>query len=105
MATLFKLNPEPTFRVTVAIPVAGGEPMDLDIEFRHKTRDESRSWFASFAGRSEADCLLDVIAGWHNCETAFGKESLETLLQNYAQSGSAILAAYAKEITGARLGN
>lgn len=105
MATVFKLNPEPTFRAVVSIPVAGGEPAELEFEFRHKTRDESRAWFSGFAGRSEADCLMDIVAGWHNCETVFGKEALETLLQNYAQAGSAILAVYARELTGARLGN
>lgn len=105
MATVFKLNPEPTFRATVAIPVAGAESAELEFEFRHKTRDEAKAWFASFAGRSEADCLMDIVAGWHNCEAVFGKEALETLLQNYAQAGNAILAAYASELIGARLGN
>lgn len=105
MPTIFKLNPEPTFRASVAIPVAGGDPMNLDVEFRHKTRDEAKAWFGSFAGRSDADCLMDIVAGWHNCETAFSRESLDTLLQNYAQASGAILDAYTRELTGARLGN
>lgn len=105
MAVTFKLNPEPTFRVTVPIPAPGGESMDLDIEFRHKKRDALRDWYGSFIGRTEAECLHDVIAAWHNCETAYSLESLDTLLQNYSQAGTAILAAYARELTGARLGN
>lgn len=105
MPTIFKLNPEPTFRTAVAIPVAGGEPVELELEFRHKTRDDAKAWFAGFAGRTDADCLMDIVAGWHNCETAFSREALDTLLQNYAQASAAILAAYTRELTGARLGN
>lgn len=105
MSTIFKLNPEPTFKAAVAVPVAGGDPMELEVEFRHKTRDEAKAWFSGFAGRSESDCLMDVMVGWHNCEATFSKEALETLLQNYAQAGSAILAAYTRELVGARLGN
>lgn len=105
MATLFKLNPEPTFRAAVAIPVAGGEPTELELEFRHKTRDEAKAWFASFAGRSDTDCLMDIVAGWHNCETAFSREAIDTLLQNYVQASGSILAVYAHELIGARLGN
>ena len=105
MATVFKLNPEPTFRTAVDIPVPGGAPVALELEFRHQTRDAAKAWFSGFAGRSDADCLMDIIAGWHNCETAFSREALDTLLANYAQASSAILAAYARELTGARLGN
>jgi len=105
MATIFKLNPEPTFRSVVSIPVPGSDPMALDLEFRHKTLDDSKTWFGSFSGRSELDCLMDVVAGWHNCETAFSREAFETLLQNYAQASVTILMAYRRELIGARLGN
>ena len=105
MSTIFKLNPEPTFRVKVAIPDAGGPDLELEVEFRRKTRDDLVAFFSGLAGRSDADALTDIVAGWHNCETAFSRETLETLLQNYPAAGKALIAKYASESTGARLGN
>ncbi len=111
MAVTFKLNPEPTFRASVPIPVPGGGSMALDLEFRHKTRAALHAWYDSFEGRdgdaarAEAECLHEVVAGWHNCEAIYSLEALTTLLENYPQAGGAILAAYTRELTGARLGN
>jgi len=105
MAVTFKLNPEPTFRASVPIPVPGGGSMPLELEFRHKTRAALREWYDSFDGRTEAECLHDVVAAWHNCEASYSLETLATLIENYPQAGGAILAAYTRELTGARLGN
>lgn len=104
MAT-FKLNPEPTFRATVDIPVAGADDTPLEVEFRHKKKDDLKAFFVSFADRSDAECLLDIVVTWHNCEAPFNAEALETLLQNYPAAGKAILAKYSQEATGARRGN
>ena len=105
MAAVFKLNPAPTFRAVVDIPVPGGEPLGLECEFRHQTRAALKDWIGTFAGRDEADVLMDIVAGWHNADAGFSRDALDLLLQNYAQAGTAILARYTAELTGARLGN
>lgn len=110
MATIFKINPDPTFRVLVGIPVAGRKSMPLDIEFRHKTRDELKEYSDGFSTKSEIENLMDIVAGWRNCDAKFDQAALELLLQNYSQASNAIIAAYTKAVTGqdisdARLGN
>lgn len=105
MGVVFKLNPEPTFRATVQIPVPGAEDMPLEVEFRHKTRDALRQYLDGLADSTDEDALQAILVGWHNCETAFSREALETLLQNYPAAARAILARYAVEVSGARRGN
>lgn len=109
MAIVFRLSPEPTFRVLVDIPVPGRAPQQLEVEYRHKTREELRAIDESFVGRSEADCLLDIMCNWHNADGPFSKEALEKLLNDYPQAAGALLARYAKEVSGAnggpRVGN
>lgn len=105
MPTTFRINPEPTFRVTVEIPAAGMPDQELDVEFRRKTKDELVAFFSSFAGRNDGDILMEIVSGWHNCETPFSKEALEAVMQTYPAAGKAILAKYGVESTGARLGN
>lgn len=105
MATVFKLNPEPTFKVTAAIPVPGLAAMELEVEFRHKTRDELVKFFGGLKGRKGIDILMEIIADWHNCDTPFSKKTLATLLQNYPKSDSALMDAYVDQCGGARMGN
>lgn len=105
MGNIFKINPEPTFRSVVSIPVPGADPMDLELEFRHKTKDELKAFFTGFEGRDDIDCLMEVVAGWHNCEAQFNRETLSDLLQNYPRANTAILGKYAAETVGSRLGN
>lgn len=105
MPTVFRLDPSPTFRAVVPIPIPGGDPAELEFEFRHKTRDSLKHWLGSFSGRTEADVLADVIVAWHNADGAYSAQALDKLLQDYPQAGGAILAAYTRELTGARLGN
>lgn len=79
--------------------------MVLDLEYRHKKRDDLKAWFESFSNRTEAECLMDIIAGWHNCDAEFSKDELDDLLQNYTRAAAAILGKYTEEVTGAKLGN
>lgn len=105
MSTTFKVNPEPTFCTTVDIPVAGGDPLPLEIEFSHRTVDQLKALFESFSGRSDLDCLMDFVVGWHNYPDPFSRDALASLLQNYGRASLAIRNAYIYELTGARLGN
>lgn len=111
MPTTFQVNPQPTFRATVDIPVAGGDPMPLELEFSHRTVDELKALFETFEGRKDIDCIMDFVSGWHNVsneqgeKTEFSREAMDALLQNYGRASLAIRNAYVFELTGARLGN
>lgn len=106
MATIFKLNPEPTFRAIIAIPSAGvAEGMELDIEFKRKTKDELAKYYSEIKGKKDLDALLEIMAGWHNCDAEFSKKALAALLQNYPAAASTIVNRYGAESIGARLGN
>lgn len=105
MSTVFKIDPEPTFRATVDIPVPGGDPMPLELEFAHKTVDELKAMFAGFVGRGDADCIMEFVVGWHNHPDPFSRDAMAALLQRYGRASVAIRNAYAYELTGARLGN
>jgi hypothetical protein len=102
----FKLKPNPTFPATVKIRAPGGEVQDLQVVFRHKRKDEVFAFFseASDKGRSDVDCILDVIESW-DADGELNKESVADLLQNYAGSAAAIFQTYMAELVTARLGN
>jgi len=106
MATIFKLNPAPTFRATVDIPSAGEkEDLQLQVEFRRKTKDDLAAFLSAIPGRDPLEVLMEIVVCWHDCDTAFSEDELAVLLQNYPRADVRILAAYSKESTGARLGN
>lgn len=103
MAVKFKLQPEPTFKAKVDIPVHGGDAVAVEFEFKHKTRDQVAELFKD-TKRSDVDTILEVLAGWE-LDDPFGKESVELLVQNYAGAASAIVARYVEELIQARRGN
>ena len=48
-----KLNPEPTFRAKVLVPVAGAAPVAVDFSFKYRTRSELREFVKSLADLPE----------------------------------------------------
>ena len=103
---MFKINANPTFPATVKIRVPGGEVQDLQVVFRHKRKDEVLAFFteASDKGRSDVDCILDLIESWE-ADTPLSKDSVTDLIQNYASASAAIFQTYMTELVTARLGN
>ena len=102
---MFKLQPNPTFRAKVAIPVPGEASVKVEFEFRHKPKDDLLGYLQATAGREDLDVLLDVVVRWWEVDEDFSREALGKLLQNYPGSGPAIIGTYAKELADARLGN
>lgn len=98
------LNPAPTFKAKVGIPVAGGEPVDVEFVFKHRTKDELDAFIESRKGKSDKETLLEMASGWE-LDDPFSAESVERLLQNYAGAGLAIYKAYIAELYGARIKN
>lgn len=103
MAVKFKLQPNPTFRAKVEIPVHGGKAVAVEFEFKHRTRDQVAEFFKD-TQRSDVDTILEVLAGWE-LDDQFCRDSVELLVQNYAGAAPAIVARYIEELIQARKGN
>lgn len=102
---MFKLTPNPTFWAKVEIHVPGGEPMPLEIEFRHMSRDEAVRFAESIATREPIESLRAAVAGWRGADVEFSDDALATLHRNYVSAADRILAAYLDELRGARRKN
>lgn len=94
---LFRLQPYPTFMAAVKIPLPGGDPIEIEIEFRHKTRDERVDFMkraADATPENEVDLFMEMVAGWKGVDTEFSREAVELLMQNYEGAVPAILAEF-----------
>lgn len=100
----FNLSAVPTFKAKVAIPVPGAKPVDIEVTFKHRTRDAFKEFVENLEGREDVDVILDIASGW-DLEDAFDKDSLEELTQNYIGSARAIIETYIGQLTNARTGN
>lgn len=99
-----KLNPEPTFKAKVGIPVPGSRPAEVLFTFKHRTRDEVIAWVEGSRDATDVDSVLDVVVGWE-LEDEFNRENVERLCNNYPGSGLVIISAYLDELRGARVKN
>lgn len=109
------LNPAPTFKATVHIPVAGGEPVPVVMSFKYRTRralDEflkKRDADAQLpdddpAKPSEAQLVMDCVEGWE-VDDAFTLSVVEHLLDTHHAAGFAILGTYLQTLQAGRKGN
>jgi hypothetical protein len=98
-----KLEPSPTFRAPVAIPVPGDGGFDIDFEFRHKTTEQRDKFVALH--QFDLDAVREIIVGWKDDSVAYSDEALVVLLSNYPGAATAIITAYLRELAGARRGN
>lgn len=99
-----QLTASPTFKCNVLIPVPGKKPVPVEFNFKGRTKDEFKSFIDTIGDREDVDVILDIATGWE-LEEAFGRESVELLLQNYMGSARVIIEKYIGELTAARLGN
>jgi len=100
----FNLNPSPTFKAVVAIPVAGGDHADVEFTFKHRTRDEFKEFVENLKGSENVDMLLDIASGW-DLDEPFDKDSLTKMEQKYMGSPQAVINVYMAELTGNRTKN
>lgn len=78
--------------------------MPVEFNFKGRTKDEFKAFIEGIGDREDVDVILDIATGWE-LEDAFGRESVELLLQNYLGSARVIIEKYIGELTAARLGN
>ncbi|MFZ5917051.1 MAG: phage tail assembly chaperone [Chloroflexota bacterium] len=101
---MFKLIPNPTFYSSV-VGIVPGSTSALELEFRHKDKDELAAYLNSAQGRSDYDLIDEIVVGWRGVDVGFDATSLHALLNNYPASAARIVSAYCDALAGARLGN
>lgn len=104
MATILKLNPEPTFKVDVKIPQAGKEDGILTITYKHLPRSEIEKLDEEFKDNLGAEYVLKFVTAWAFDEE-LNKDNLELLFDNYPAALNAIITAYVSELAGYRAKN
>lgn len=99
----FKLVAAPTFKAKVKIPVAGGESVEVEFEFRHRTKDDLMQWVQN-TDREDVETIMQCAVAWE-LEDAFDVPSVTLLTQNYSGSAIAVFKVYIKELLASREGN
>ena len=97
----FSLDPNPTFRFVVAIPVPGEKVSDVVFIGRHKPRKDLDELFKRNKSLSDVDLILEIACGWE-LEDPFDRENVTRMVENYMGSTGAIFQTYIKELTGQR---
>jgi hypothetical protein len=98
------LKAAPTFKAKVGIPVAGGSPVPVEFEFKHRTKSDLEKFISARQGASDLDSIMEILAGWDLAEP-FDREGVEALLENYAGAALALYVAYVDELMQAKAKN
>ena len=95
MAAL-SLKAAPTFRHRVLIPVTGGDPAEIVVEFRHRTRTDLRAYIDDLAKgeKADTDLVMDVVVNWVGPDAEFSAESVSLLCENFPLAALAIWQGY-----------
>ncbi|MBV2160247.1 phage tail assembly chaperone [Achromobacter denitrificans] len=103
--TKFTLNPKPTFKKKVPLPIPGDGFEDVEFTFKHRTRDEFKEFLDGLKDRvDDVELLMDIVSGWV-LEDPFDAENVGRLVQGYPGSARAVLGTYIDELSKAREGN
>lgn len=98
------LQPNPTFKAKVGIPVAGDEPADVEFTFKHRAWPDLLAWVEASKDKTDVEVVQDLAVGWE-LDDAFTAENITRLCENYAGANAAIYAAYLRELRGVRTKN
>lgn len=96
-----KLVAEPTYKETVEIPVPGGEVSEIEVTFKHRTRDDMKAFVDKAKDMTDPDLVQAVVAGW-DLDEPFNDANVKTLLQNYHGAAGAIWHKYVTSLAGYR---
>jgi len=99
-----KLVAEPTFKAMVPFGVHGGEPVEVELTFRHRTKTGLDEFVKSRADKPDGEAFMEFVCGWE-LDDAFTRENVDLLLENRMGVGIAAYEVYMRELIQARLGN
>lgn len=124
MAKKFKIKQNPTFKSKVSIPVVGGSPIEVEFEFKYRTRKELAEMYDKWSDEAEKlkveDVTLlelteqeiglqvmqikDLVVGWEY-EDEFNDENIEELVNISVDIVKAITDTYQDAYIKVRQGN
>ena len=99
-----KLNPEPTFKAKVPIPVPGSAPVLVSFTMKWRKREEVSDWLEAAKDMTDAQIIMDCAVGWE-LDDEFTAENAERLCNTYMGAGREFLSAYVDELRGVRAKN
>lgn len=102
---MFKLQPNPTFKARAPISIPGHKPAEIEIEFKHLSREKSREFFENIAGKTDAEALGEIVVGWSGVDQAYSEEALAVLLDNFPSSAASIFETFRRELFEAKTKN
>lgn len=94
----------PSFPATVKIHQPGGEPRELEMTFKHRTRDQLKELMDRLKELKDPEMVAEVASGWELSE-AFSASNIAQFLQDHHSAAVAIWNTYVDQLTGLRLGN
>lgn len=94
----------PTFNAKVGIPVAGGQPIEIEFTFKHRTRTELDEFIRTRPGQSDLDTFMAMVVGW-GFEDEFSRENAERLLETSIGTALATYRTYIDELIQAKAKN
>ena len=98
------LDANPTFPAKVAIPVAGGVPVEVAFTFKHRTRDALNEFLTTADKRTDVETLMSIVDGWELDDT-LNPENMLRLTQSYLGAARAVVEKYIDELTQAKAKN
>jgi hypothetical protein len=96
---------DPTFSASAPIPVPGSDPVPVSFTFKHRTRDELKTFVKDEAPNlADVDLLQAIATGWE-LDEAYTPENIAIFCQHRHAASAEIWRTYLRELTQARLGN
>ena len=100
----FALTANPTFSAKVGFMPAGGEPVDVLLTFKHRTKTALAEFRVVLLDRDDVTNFLDMVNGWDLLDE-FNRANVELLLENHIGVAVATYKAYFEELQQHRRGN
>jgi len=104
MARKLVLIPAPTFRAVVAIPQPEGEPAEVEMEFKHRNKDELKALAEQLGSKDDVALVKEMATGWDLADD-FNHANIKRLVSEHHQAAVSIWNTYFEKLTGLRLGN
>lgn len=103
---MFKIVPKATFSAEVALSVPGeANPATITVDFKHLSKGAIRDYFAGLEGKTDAEALGAIVAGWQGVDTPYDQEALAALLDNYPAAAGELFEAFRRELLEAKRKN
>jgi hypothetical protein len=99
-----KLQPDPTFKSKVGIPVVGDVDALVEFTFKFRTKDELQAFIAISADRPDTETILEMATAW-DLTDPFNAASIDLLVQTHIGAPRSIFDKYVDEHTKVRAKN